>query len=342
MREPLLTSPVLVTGAAGFIGYHVVRRLLADGVPVVGVDSFTPYYDIGLKEARWAELTRINSYRGERVELADETATRALFARHRPKRVIHLAAQPGVRKALTEPNPYVTQNVVAFLQILEACRHGAVEHLVYASSSSVYGANRKLPFSEHDPTNHPVSLYAATKRANEGMAHAYAHLFGLPATGLRFFTVYGPWGRPDMAVYAFTHAIAQGRVIEVAEGGRVWRDFTYVDDIVEGIVRVLDRPAAADPSWNPEAPDPATAGVPHRVYNIGNDRPEELNGLIAYIEEALGRRATRIAVPLPPGDVIETRADLTDLRRDVDFAPSIPLQEGVRRFVAWYRQYHGS
>jgi UDP-glucuronate 4-epimerase len=342
MREPLLTSPVLVTGAAGFIGYHVVRRLLADGVPVVGVDSFTPYYDTGLKEARWAELTRINSYRGERVDLADETATRALFARHRPKRVIHLAAQPGVRKALTEPNPYVTQNVVAFLQILEACRHGAVEHLVYASSSSVYGANRKLPFSEHDPTNHPVSLYAATKRANEGMAHAYAHLFGLPATGLRFFTVYGPWGRPDMAVYAFTHAIAQGRVIEVAEGGRVWRDFTYVDDIVEGIVRVLDRPAAADPSWNPEAPDPATAGVPHRVYNIGNDRPEELNGLIAYIEEALGRRATRIAVPLPPGDVIETRADLTDLRRDVDFAPSIPLQEGVRRFVAWYRQYHGA
>ena len=342
MREPLLTSPVLVTGAAGFIGYHVVRRLLADGVPVVGVDSFTPYYDIGLKEARWAELTRINSYRGERVDLADETATRALFARHRPKRVIHLAAQPGVRKALTEPNPYVTQNVVAFLQILEACRHGAVEHLVYASSSSVYGANRKLPFSEHDPTNHPVSLYAATKRANEGMAHAYAHLFGLPATGLRFFTVYGPWGRPDMAVYAFTHAIAQGRVIEVAEGGKVWRDFTYVDDIVEGIVRVLDRPAAADPSWNAEAPDPATAGVPHRVYNIGNDRPEELNGLIAYIEEALGRRATRIAVPLPPGDVIETRADLTDLRRDVDFAPSIPLQEGVRRFVAWYRQYHGA
>ena len=342
MREPLLTSPVLVTGAAGFIGYHVVRRLLADGVPVVGVDSFTPYYDIGLKEARWAELTRINSYRGERVDLADETATRALFARHRPKRVIHLAAQPGVRKALTEPNPYVTQNVVAFLQILEACRHGAVEHLVYASSSSVYGANRKLPFSEHDPTNHPVSLYAATKRANEGMAHAYAHLFGLPATGLRFFTVYGPWGRPDMAVYAFAHAIAQGRVIEVAEGGRVWRDFTYVDDIVEGIVRVLDRPAAADPSWNAEAPDPATAGVPHRVYNIGNDRPEELNGLIAYIEEALGRRATRIAVPLPPGDVIETRADLTDLRRDVDFAPSIPLQEGVRRFVAWYRHYHGA
>ena len=337
-----MTSPVLVTGAAGFIGYHVVRRLLADGIPVVGVDSFTSYYDVGLKEARWAELTRINSYRGERVDLADETATRALFARHRPKRVIHLAAQPGVRKALTEPNPYVTQNVVAFLQILEACRHGAVEHLVYASSSSVYGANRKLPFSEHDPTNHPVSLYAATKRANEGMAHAYAHLFGLPATGLRFFTVYGPWGRPDMAVYAFTHAIAQGRVIEVAEGGRVWRDFTYVDDIVEGIVRVLDRPAAADPSWNPEAPDPATAGVPHRVYNIGNDRPEELNGLIAYIEEALGRRATRIAVPLPPGDVIETRADLTDLRRDVDFAPSIPLQEGVRRFVAWYRQYHGA
>jgi UDP-glucuronate 4-epimerase len=337
-----LTSPVLVTGAAGFIGYHVVRRLLADGIPVVGVDSFTSYYDVSLKEARWAELTRINSYRGERVDLADETATRELFQRHKPKRVIHLAAQPGVRKALTEPNPYVTQNVVAFLQVLEACRHGEVEHLVYASSSSVYGANRKLPFSEHDPTNHPVSLYAATKRANEGMAHAYAHLFGLASTGLRFFTVYGPWGRPDMAVYAFTHAIAQGRVIEVAEGGRVWRDFTYVDDIVEGIVRVLDRPATADPAWSADAPDPATAGVPHRVYNIGNDRPEELNGLIAMIEEALGRKAERIAVPLPPGDVIETRADLTDLRRDVGFAPSIPLHEGVRRFVQWYRTYHGT
>jgi UDP-glucuronate 4-epimerase len=331
-----------VTGAAGFIGYHVVRRLLADGVPVVGADSFTSYYDVSLKEARWAELTRINSYRGERVDLADETATRELFQRHKPKRVIHLAAQPGVRKALTEPNPYVTRNVVAFLQVLEACRHWEVEHLVYASSSSVYGANRKLPFSEHDPTNHPVSLYAATKRANEGMAHAYAHLFGLPATGLRFFTVYGPWGRPDMAVYAFTHAIAQGRPIEVAHEGKVWRDFTYVDDIVEGIVRVLDRPAVPDPTWSAEAPDPATAGVPHRVYNIGNDRPEELNQLIAYIEEAMGRKAQRIEVSLPPGDVLETRADLTDLRRDVGFAPSIPLREGVRRFVQWYRTYHGA
>jgi UDP-glucuronate 4-epimerase len=238
--------------------------------------------------------------------------------------------------------PYVNANVVAFLNVLEGCRHGAVAHLVYASSSSVYGANRKLPFSEHDRADHPVSLYAATKKANEAMAHSYAHLFGLRATGLRFFTVYGPWGRPDMAVYAFTDAIARGRPIEVAHGGRVWRDFTYVDDIVEGIVRVLARPAAADPGWNPEAPDPATAGVPHRLYNIGNDSPEELNALIEHIEAALGRSATRIERPLPPGDVLETRADVTDLRRDVGFAPATPLKEGVRRFVEWYRTYHGA
>jgi UDP-glucuronate 4-epimerase len=336
-----MTAPILVTGAAGFIGFHVAQRLLRDGHHVVGVDSFTPYYDVALKEARFAKLTPHNTFVPERVDLADEAATQELFRRHRPRFVVHLAAQPGVRRALTEPRPYVTSNVVGFLNVLEGCRHNLVEHLVYASSSSVYGANGKLPFSEHDHADHPVSLYAATKRSNEMMAHSYAHLFRLPATGLRFFTVYGPWGRPDMAVYAFTHAIARGAPIEVANGGRVWRDFTYVDDIVEGIVRLIDRPAAGNPDWSAAAPDPATSAAPHRVYNIGNDRPEELNHLVRLIEEALGRKADRFDAPLPPGDVLETRADVTDLRRDVGFAPDTSLEEGVTRFVAWYRGYHG-
>jgi UDP-glucuronate 4-epimerase len=336
-----MTAPILVTGAAGFIGFHVAQRLLADGHQVVGVDSFTPYYDLRLKEARLAALSPSNSFAAERVDLVDPAAVEALFARHRPAFVVHLAAQPGVRRALTDPQPYVASNVVGFLNILEGCRHGAVEHLVYASSSSVYGANGKLPFSEHDRADHPVSLYAATKKSNEMMAHSYAHLFGLPATGLRFFTVYGPWGRPDMAVYAFTDAIANGRPIEVAHAGRVWRDFTYVDDIVEGLVRLIRRPAQADPGWNAESPDPATSAAPHRVYNIGNDSPEELNHLIALIEAAVGRQAIRIEKPLPPGDVLETRADVADLRRDVGFSPATPLAEGVKRFVEWYRGYHG-
>jgi UDP-glucuronate 4-epimerase len=257
-----------------------------------------------------------------------------------PKSVVHLAAQPGVRRSLTHPQPYIAANIVAFLNVLEACRNAAVAHLVYASSSSVYGANRKLPFSERDSVDHPVNLYAATKKSNELMAHAYAHLYGFPATGLRFFTVYGPWGRPDMAVYTFTDAIAQARPIEVADGGRVRRDFTYIDDITEALLRVLDRPARPDPAWSALAPDPATSAAPHRVYNIGNDNPVELNQLIALIEAGLGRRATRIDRPLPPGDVPETRADVSDLRRDVGFAPSTPLAEGVSRFIAWYRTYH--
>jgi UDP-glucuronate 4-epimerase len=336
-----MTAPIVVTGAAGFIGFHVARRLLDDGHAVIGIDSFTPYYDVALKEARWAELTRRNGFIAERLDLAkDGGKTQALFKRHRPTRVVHLAAQPGVRRALIEPLPYVTSNVVGFLNLLEACRHEGVGHLVYASSSSVYGANRKLPFCEHDGADHPVSLYAATKKSNEMMAHAYAHLFAVPMTGLRFFTVYGPWGRPDMAVYAFTHAIARGLPIEVANDGRVWRDFTYVDDVVEGIVRLIDRPAVADPNFNGEAPDPATGAGPYRIYNIGNDRPEELNDLIRHIEDLLGRKATRVASPLPPGDVLETRADVSDLRRDVGFAPDTPLAEGVRRFVNWYRTYH--
>ncbi len=331
-------SRVLVTGAAGFIGYHVVKRLLADGHQVVGVDSFTPYYDIGLKEARFAGLTPHNIFTAERLDLADAQATGDLFKRYRFERVIHLAAQPGVR--FVDPQPYAASNLMGFMNLLEACRHARVQHLVYASSSSVYGANRKLPFSEHDTADHPISLYAATKKANEMMAHSYAHLFGLPATGLRFFTVYGPWGRPDMAVYKFTHAIAQGREIQVANAGRVWRDFTYVDDIVEGIVRLVDRAPAPDLAWNAHNPDPATSAAPHRVYNIGNDHPEEVNRLIELIEAALGKKAIRTDVPLPPGDVLETRADVSDLRRDVGFAPSTSLEEGVGRFVEWYRGYH--
>jgi UDP-glucuronate 4-epimerase len=334
-----MPAPILVTGAAGFIGFHVAQRLLRDGHQVVGVDSFTPFYDVALKEARFAELTPRNSFAPERLDLADTAATQDLFRRHRFRWVIHLAAQPGVR--FVDPQPYVISNLVAFTNMLEACRHGAVEHLVYASSSSVYGSNGKLPFSEHDTTDHPVSLYAATKKANEAMAHSYAHLFGLPSTGLRFFTVYGPWGRPDMAVYAFTRAIAEGRTIEVANAGKVWRDFTYVDDIVEGIVRLIPRAAQPDPTFDAERPDPATSAAPHRVYNIGNDRPEELNGLITLIEEALGRTANRVDRPLPPGDVLETRADVSDLRRDVGFAPATSLKDGVERFVAWYRGYHG-
>jgi UDP-glucuronate 4-epimerase len=335
-----MSAPILVTGAAGFIGFHVAQRLLAEGHQVVGLDSFTPYYDPSLKEARFARLLPHNTFAGERVDLADAEATRDLFARHRFERVVHLAAQPGVR--FVDPQPYAASNLLGFMNMLEACRHGGVGHLVYASSSSVYGANGKLPFSEHDAADHPISLYAATKKANEMMAHSYAHLFGLPATGLRFFTVYGPWGRPDMAVYKFTHAIAEGREIQVANGGRVWRDFTYVDDIVEGIVRLVERPPAADPAWNAAKPDPAISPAPHRVYNIGNDRPEEVNRLIALIEGALGRKANRIDVPLPPGDVLETRADVSDLRRHVGFAPETSLEEGIRRFVAWYRGYHGT
>ncbi|HZW45901.1 MAG TPA: NAD-dependent epimerase/dehydratase family protein [Microvirga sp.] len=334
-----MSSPILVTGAAGFIGYHVAERLLAQGRPVVGVDCFTPYYDVALKEARFARLLPRNRFVGERVDLADPAATRALFQRHRCERVIHLAAQPGVR--FTDPMPYASSNLMGFMNLLEACRQAGVGHLVYASSSSVYGANRTLPFSEHESTEHPISLYAATKKANEMMAHAYAALFGLPCTGLRFFTVYGPWGRPDMAVYKFTHAIAEGRAIEVANAGRVWRDFTYVDDIVEGLVRLVDKAPAADPGWDAEHPDPATSAAPHRVYNIGNDSPEEVNHLIALIEAALGRKANRVDVPLPPGDVLETRADVTDLRRAVGFAPATSLQDGVTRFVEWYNDYYG-
>ncbi len=335
-----MSAPILVTGAAGFIGFHVAERLLAAGHRVVGLDSFMPYYDVALKQARFARLTPHAAFEGARLDLADAGALSDLFGRHRFEHVVHLAAQPGVR--FVDPQPYAASNLVGFMNMLEACRQAGVRHLVYASSSSVYGANGKLPFSEHDSADHPISLYAATKKANEMMAHSYAALFGLPATGLRFFTVYGPWGRPDMAVYKFTHAIAEGREIQVAHAGRVWRDFTYVDDIVEGIVRLVERAPGPDPHWNALSPDPAISPAPHRLYNIGNDRPEEVNRLIALIEAALGRKARRVDVPLPAGDVLETRADVSDLRRDVGFAPATSLEDGIRRFVEWYKSYHGA
>ncbi len=335
-----MAPPVLVTGAAGFIGYHVAERLLAEGRDVVGIDHFSPYYDPALKRARFARLAERKGFTGLDLDLCDAERTRALFAEHRFGEVVHLAAQPGVRRALSEPEPYIASNVTAFLNVLEGCRHHGAGHLVYASSSSVYGANRKLPFCERDAVDHPISLYAATKRANEMMAHAYAHLFRLPVTGLRFFTVYGPWGRPDMAIYTFTDRIARGLEIEVAAGGAVARDFTYVDDVVEGIVRVLARVPAGDPDFDPMKPDPARSEAPYRIYNIGGDRPEGLNRVIRLIEQAVGRPAIRRDVPRPPGDVEETRADTRDLVRATGFSPAIPIEEGIRRFVAWYRAYH--
>ncbi len=332
---------ILVTGAAGFIGSHVAQRLLERGDEVIGLDNLNDYYDVRLKEARLARLQGRPGFRFVRMDLADRPGTAALFERERPRRVVHLAAQAGVRYSLTRPDAYVDSNLVGFVNVLEGCRHQQIEHLVYASSSSVYGANTRLPFSVHDNVNHPVSLYAATKKANELMAHTYSHLFGLPTTGLRFFTVYGPWGRPDMALFLFTQAILEGRPIDVFNDGRMRRDFTYIDDIVEGVVRVTDRVAAADPAWSGESPDPGSSRAPYRLYNIGNSRPVELLRLIACLEEALGRPAQKRMMPMQPGDVLATYAEVNDLAADVGFKPATPLEEGVRRFVEWYRGYYG-
>jgi UDP-glucuronate 4-epimerase len=323
------TAPVLVTGAAGFIGFHVVKRLLAMGKSVVGADCLTPYYDVRLKKARLVELQKEANFSFMHLDLSQADDTKALFETHRFQEVIHLAAQPGVRAALTDPHPYIHSNITAFLNVLEGCRHGHIKHLVYASSSSVYGLNRTLPFSEHGIADHPISLYAATKRAGEMMAHSYADLFAIPMTGLRFFTVYGPWGRPDMAVYQFTDKISRGIPIEVANNGEVWRDFTYVDDVVEGVVRVLSHIPVPNPDFDAFHPDPAKSRAPHRVFNIGNDRPEKLDDLISMIETGLGKKANRVIIPLPLGDVLETRADITDLR------------DAVSRFIAWYQMHHG-
>ncbi|BFU89663.1 MAG: putative 37.6 kDa protein in cld 5'region [Nitrospira sp.] len=333
-------SPILVTGAAGFIGFHVAMRLLDRGDQVIGLDNINDYYDVRLKQARLAQLTPHERFRFVKLDLSNRQGMRDLFADESIRRVVHLAAQAGVRYSLANPHAYTESNVEGFLNILEGCRRSAIEHLVYASSSSVYGGNTHMPFSTHDNVDHPVSLYAATKKANELMAHCYAHLYQLPCTGLRFFTVYGPWGRPDMALFIFTKAILEGKPIEVFNQGRMKRDFTYVDDIVEGVIRTLDHPAKADPTWSGDKPDPGTSSAPARIYNIGNHRPVELQHFIEVLERALGKKAEKKLMPLQPGDVPATYADIDDLTRDVEFKPTTSIEEGIPRFVKWYREFY--
>jgi len=335
-------AKILVTGAAGFIGFHLSQVLLGRGDQVVGLDNLNTYYDVSLKEARLRRLQEQPAFRFVRLDLADRSAMAELFASEKFDRVVNLAAQAGVRYSLQNPHAYVDSNLVGFLNVLEGCRHNGVEHLVYASSSSVYGASTRMPFSVHDNVDHPVSLYAASKKANELMAHTYAHLYGLPVTGLRFFTVYGPWGRPDMALFLFTRAILEGRPIDVFNHGHMRRDFTFIDDIVEGVVRTLDHTAAPNPQWNGNHPDPGTSAAPYRLYNIGNNNPVELLHLIEVLENALGRKADKNYLPMQPGDVPATYADVDDLSRDVGFRPATSIEEGVARFVAWYRDYFGS
>jgi UDP-glucuronate 4-epimerase len=340
VSAPMPAGPILVTGAAGFIGFHVARRLLGDGRPVIGLDNLNAYYDPALKQARLAELAKERAFSFVKLDLADRAGVAGLFAQHRFQYVVHLAAQAGVRHSLTDPHAYADANLTGFLNVLEGCRHAKARHLVYASSSSVYGANTQMPFSTAQNVDHPLSLYGATKKANELMAHAYAHLFGLPATGLRFFTVYGPWGRPDMAMWLFTDAILAGRPIMLFNHGNMRRDFTYVHDVTEAVVRLIDRPAAGDTSWSSERPDPATSRAPWRVYNIGNHTPVEVPEVVRLIEEAVGKTAVRELLPMQPGDVPETYADVEDLRRDVGFAPATPIADGVKRFVDWFRAFH--
>jgi UDP-glucuronate 4-epimerase len=332
---------ILVTGAAGFIGSAVSRVLLDRGDTVVGLDDLNNYYDVRLKEARLARLQDDAGFQFVKMDVADRPGMTALFAEQGFDRVVHLAAQAGVRYSLENPHAYVDSNLVGFMNILEGCRHHQVGHLVYASSSSVYGANKAMPFSVHHNVDHPLSMYAATKRANELMAHTYSHLYGLPTTGLRFFTVYGPWGRPDMALFLFTRKILAGEPIDVFNYGNHRRDFTYVDDIVEGVVRTLDHVAPPNPAWDAMKPDPGTSLAPYRVYNIGNNQPVELMRYIEVLEDALGRKAEKNLLPLQPGDVPDTYADVEDLVQDVDYRPATPVEEGVRRFVAWYREYYG-
>ena len=333
---------ILVTGAAGFIGSHTARRLLERGDDVVGIDNLNDYYDPKLKEARLEQLAAHPKFRFEKLDVADREGMADLFTRLRPRRVVHLAAQAGVRYSLLHPHAYTDSNVTGFLNILEGCRHNGVEHLVFASSSSVYGANTRQPFSEHHNVDHPVSLYAATKKANELMAHTYAHLFALRVTGLRFFTVYGPWGRPDMALFLFTRGILAGQPIKVFNNGQMIRDFTYVDDIVEGVLRALDRPAEPDPAWDGDDPAPATSYAPYRIFNIGNNEPVLLLDCIRMLEEALGKKAEMQFLPLQPGDVVSTMADVSELERAVGFRPRTSLREGIRSFVEWYRMYYNA
>ena len=333
-------AKILVTGAAGFIGFHVTRRLLARGDEVVGLDNLNAYYDVRLKEARLAQLQGQPGFSFRQLDLGDREGMMGMFAGDRPNRVVNLAAQAGVRYSLTNPHAYVDSNLTGFMNILEGCRHNGVEHLVYASSSSVYGANTNMPFSVHQNVDHPLSLYAATKKANELMAHTYSHLYGLPCTGLRFFTVYGPWGRPDMALFLFAKAILEGRPIDVFNHGKMRRDFTYIDDIVEGVIRTLDHTAPSNPEWSGDHPDPATSRDPYRLYNIGNNNPVELMHLIETLEKALGKRAEKNMLPMQPGDVPATYANVDDLTRDVGFKPATPIEVGVQRFVEWYRGFY--
>lgn len=335
-------STILVTGAAGFIGMHACERLLARGDTVVGIDNLNAYYDVALKEARLARLAAHPRFSFERLDIADRGAMDALFGRIRPHRVLHLAAQAGVRYSIEAPHAYADSNLTGFVNLLESCRTHPVEHLVYASSSSVYGGNMKLPFSERDAVDHPISLYAATKRANELMAHTYSHLFGMPATGLRFFTVYGPWGRPDMALFKFTRAILAGEPIDVYGHGQLWRDYTYIDDIAEGVLRVLDKPATPDSGYDPLAPNPSTSNAPHRIFNIGNQAPTLLTDYIGALESALGMAAIQRMLPQQPGDMHTTSADTAALTEWVGFTPATPVREGVARFINWYRDFYRS
>ncbi|WP_315831434.1 NAD-dependent epimerase [Bradyrhizobium prioriisuperbiae] len=331
---------ILVTGAAGFIGFHVAQRLLQAGKTVVGLDNLNDYYDPSLKDARLNVLHNDPRFQFVKMDLADEGGMDRLFAQHKFPVVIHLGAQAGVRYSLQNPRAYISSNLQGFGNVLEGCRHNGCRHLLYASSSSVYGANTKQPFSVHDNVDHPISLYAATKKSNELMAHSYSHLFRLPTTGLRFFTVYGPWGRPDMAMYIFTKAILEGRPIKLFNQGQMQRDFTYVDDIAEAIVRLTERPPQPDPSWSGDKPDPGTSTAPWRVYNIGNNKPEQLMHVVSVLEQALGQTAQKELLPMEPGDVPSTFADVDDLMRDVGFRPSTSIEDGIANFVRWYRDYH--
>ncbi len=331
---------VLVTGAAGFIGFHLCKYLLTRGENVTGIDNLSDYYDVTLKQARLAQLETQKNFQFYKLDVADRAAIAELFASIKPDRVVHLAAQAGVRYSLQNPHAYVDSNLVGFVNILEGCRHCNVKHLVFASSSSVYGANTKMPFSPLDNVNHPVSLYGATKKANELMAHAYSHLYGLPTTGLRFFTVYGPWGRPDMAAFLFAKAILEGRAIDVFNNGKMQRDFTYIDDIISGVAQALDKIPVPDPAWSGDAPNPASSYAPYRIYNIGNNQPVELLHFIEVLEQCLGMKAQKNLLPLHPGDVLATYADIDALENDVGFKPNTPIEVGIPLFVEWYRDYY--
>ncbi|RTZ99687.1 MAG: capsular biosynthesis protein CpsI [Deltaproteobacteria bacterium] len=331
---------VLVTGAAGFIGFHLSRRLLGKGCHVIGLDNMNDYYDIGLKKARLKILGTSDHFTFEQIDLADLKAVEKLFGQHSFDVVVNLAAQAGVRYSLVNPHAYVASNLAGFVHLLESCRYQKVKHLVFASSSSVYGANTNMPFSVHDNVDHPVSMYAATKKSNELMAHSYSHLYGLPCTGLRFFTVYGPWGRPDMALFLFTKAILDDQPIKVFNEGKMQRDFTYIDDIVEGVIRIMGKRPEPNPDWTGDHPDPGTSYAPYRIYNIGNNQPVSLTEFIGAIEKALGKKAKRELLPMQPGDVPATFADIDDLIKDVGFKPATPLEEGIAQFIQWYREYY--